>query len=51
LFPDDVRRTLAELKQAGYIMAVLSNRDKPFVDVLESHRILEFFDFAGQAAR
>jgi len=27
-------------------MAVLSNRDKPFVDVLESHRIIEFFDFS-----
>ncbi len=46
IVPDDVRKTLAELKQAGYIMAVLSNRDKPFVDVLESHRILEFFDFS-----
>jgi HAD superfamily hydrolase (TIGR01662 family) len=44
--PDDVRETLTALKQAGYIMAVLSNRDKPFVDVLENHRILEFFDFS-----
>src|SRR5215212_6414915 len=46
IVPADVRKTLAELKQAGYIMAVLSNRDKPFIDVLESHHILEFFDFA-----
>src|SRR5215216_5242459 len=46
IVPDDVRKTLAELKQAGYIMAVLSNRDKPFADVLESHRIIEFFDFS-----
>jgi len=46
IVPDDVRKTLGELKQAGYIMAVLSNRDKPFVDVLESHRIIEFFDFS-----
>jgi FMN phosphatase YigB (HAD superfamily) len=44
--PDEVRETLTKLKEAGYIMAVLSNRDKPFVDVLESHRILEFFDFS-----
>jgi putative hydrolase of the HAD superfamily len=44
--PDDVRETLPKLKEAGYLLAVLSNRDKPFVDVLESHRILEFFDFS-----
>ena len=44
--PDEVRETLTKLKEAGYIMAVLSNRDKPFTDVLESHRILEFFDFS-----
>lgn len=44
--PDEVRETLPKLKEAGYLLAVLSNRDKPFVDVLESHRILEFFDFS-----
>jgi putative hydrolase of the HAD superfamily len=46
IIPDDVRETLTKLKEAGYILAVLSNRDKPFVDVLESHRILEFFHFS-----
>ncbi len=46
IIPDDVRSTLVQLKQAGMIMAVLSNRDKPFVDVLESHHINEFFDFS-----
>jgi putative hydrolase of the HAD superfamily len=46
IIPDDVRETLTKLKDAGYILAVLSNRDKPFVDVLESHRILEFFHFS-----
>ncbi len=46
VIPDDVRETLTLLRQVGYILAVLSNRDKPFVDVLESHRILEFFDFS-----
>ena len=44
--PDDVRETLQNLKKSGYILAVLSNRDKPFVQVLESHRILEFFHFS-----
>jgi putative hydrolase of the HAD superfamily len=46
VIPDDVRKTLAELKQAGYLMAVLSNRDKPFQDVLDSHSISEFFSFS-----
>ena len=46
VIPDDVRKTLAELKQAGYLMAVLSNRDKPFQDVLDSHAISEFFSFS-----
>lgn len=46
VIPDEIRETLAHLKESGYILAVLSNRDKPFLDVLESHRILEFFDFS-----
>lgn len=46
IIPEDVRETLTTLRDAGYILAVLSNRDKPFVDVLDSHRILEFFDFS-----
>lgn len=44
--PDEVRQTLVELRNDGFIMAVLSNRDKPFTDVLESHRLAEFFDFS-----
>ncbi len=44
--PDDVRRALAQLKQAGYRMAVLSNRDKPFQETLDTHNISEFFDFS-----
>ena len=44
--PDDVRRTLPQLKEAGYILAVISNRDKPFLDVLKEHGIAEFFDFS-----
>ena len=46
IVPDDVRRALADLKQADYRMAVLSNRDKPFQETLETHRISEFFDFS-----
>ena len=46
IVPDDARETLPKLKEAGYHLAVLSNRDKPFVEVLESHRILEFFEFS-----
>jgi len=46
IVPDDVRRTLPELKQAGYFMAVVSNRDKPFHEVLESHNIGEFFEYS-----
>ena len=44
--PEDVRRALSELKQAGYVMAVISNRDRPFQDVLDSHDLSEFFDFS-----
>ncbi|MFT3890089.1 MAG: HAD family hydrolase [Anaerolineales bacterium] len=46
IVPEDVRQTLMDLKQAGYLMAVLSNRDKPFQDVLERHSISEFFAFS-----
>ena len=46
VIPDDVRRVLPQLKQAGYILGVISNRDKPFQDLLQDHGIGEFFDFA-----
>ena len=45
IIPEDVRRALPQLKQAGYILGVISNRDKPFLDVLQEHGIDEFFDF------
>ena len=44
--PDDVRRALVQLKQDGYLMAVLSNRDKPFQETLATHNISEFFEFS-----
>jgi HAD superfamily hydrolase (TIGR01662 family) len=46
IIPNEVRDTLIRLKEAGYRMAVLSNREKPFIDVMESHHIIEFFDFS-----
>ncbi|HSL31493.1 MAG TPA: HAD family hydrolase [Anaerolineales bacterium] len=44
--PEDVRRTLPQLKEAGYVLAVISNRDQPFQQLLLEHGIGEFFDFS-----
>ena len=49
IVPEDVRRVLPKLKQTGYLMAVLSNRDKPFHEVLESHDLTEHFHFSMAA--
>jgi FMN phosphatase YigB (HAD superfamily) len=46
IIPEDVRRMLPQLKESGYILGVISNRDKPFQDVLDDHGIGEFFDFS-----
>jgi FMN phosphatase YigB (HAD superfamily) len=46
IVPEDVRRTLPQLKESGYILGVISNRDKPFQDVLDDHGIGEFFEFS-----
>ena len=46
IIPGDVRRTLPALKQAGYSMAVISNRDNPFEEILISHGLSEFFPYA-----
>jgi len=43
---EDVRRTLPTLREAGYVLAVISNRDRPFQDVLESHNLSEFFPYS-----
>lgn len=45
IVPDEVREALVQLRQFGYRMAVLSNREKPFQETLDSHRISEFFEF------
>ena len=44
--PEDVRRALTQLKESGYVLGVISNRDKPFQDVLEENQIAEFFEFS-----
>lgn len=46
IVPDDVRRTLPILKDAEYYMAVISNRDKPFLDIMDSHELTPFFEFS-----
>ncbi|MDH5643693.1 MAG: HAD family hydrolase [Gemmatimonadota bacterium] len=46
IVPQDVRAVLPELKQAGYFMAVVSNRNEPFHELLVSHDISEFFEFS-----
>ncbi|NJC97561.1 MAG: hypothetical protein C3F07_15295 [Anaerolineales bacterium] len=46
IVPDDVRRALPELRDAGYLMGVLSNRDKPYHEILASHGLNEFFHFS-----
>ncbi|HSO13871.1 MAG TPA: HAD family hydrolase [Anaerolineales bacterium] len=46
IVPEDVRAALPKLKDAGYIMAVISNREKPFHEVLASHNLGEFFHFS-----
>jgi len=46
IVPEDVQRVLPKLKQAGYMMAVISNRDKPFQETLDSHGLSEYFNFS-----
>jgi FMN phosphatase YigB (HAD superfamily) len=46
IVPEDVRRALPALKEAGYYMAVISNRDKPFLDVMDSHNLTPYFEFS-----
>jgi len=44
--PVDVRRTLPLLREAGYILAVISNRDQPFRTLLDAHGLSEFFPYS-----
>ncbi|HEX8993316.1 MAG TPA: HAD family hydrolase [Anaerolineales bacterium] len=44
--PQDVRRLLPALKDGGYRLGVLSNRDKPFQQEMEELGIAQFFELA-----
>lgn len=44
--PPDVPATLALLQQAGFILGVVSNRTKPYLDQLEALGLKDFFQFA-----
>ena len=46
IIPEDVRRAVPQLKQAGYVLGVISNRDKPIQVLLQEHGIGEWFDFS-----
>ncbi|MEW6284892.1 MAG: HAD-IA family hydrolase [Chloroflexota bacterium] len=46
IVPVDVQRLLPALKEAGYILAVISNRDEPFHELLASHNLSEYFHFS-----
>ena len=46
IVPEDAQRVLPQLKQHGYILAVISNRDKSFQEELESHGLGGFFNFS-----
>jgi len=43
---EDVRRMLRVLRDTGYILAVISNRDKPFQATLDAHGLSEFFPYS-----
>jgi HAD superfamily hydrolase (TIGR01549 family) len=43
---DGVAETLSGLRESGYVLAVVSNRDKPFHDYLREKDILRYLHFA-----
>ena len=48
VFPD-VPQVLQELKSAGFSLAVLSNRSKPYLEQLENLSLASYFDFTLHA--
>lgn len=46
VIPEDALRVLAALRDAGYILAVISNRVNPYTDALEKLGIRDYFAFA-----
>jgi len=49
--PADVPETLRVLKEAGYKLAVLSNRLQPFLEQLENLGLSSYFEFALHAGK
>ena len=43
--PTEAHSTLAQLKEAGFILGMVSNRDQPFDDELKEMGLREFFQF------
>ncbi|CAO3624405.1 unnamed protein product [Cunninghamella echinulata] len=50
LFPD-VLATLKELKQHGFIMGIISNSDERLINVIESFKLDQYFDFVLPSCR
>jgi putative hydrolase of the HAD superfamily len=46
IVPDDVKRVLPTLQEKGYKLAVISNRDLPFQEEIETLGLAPFFDLA-----
>jgi HAD superfamily hydrolase (TIGR01549 family) len=46
IVPQDVLQTLSQLQTAGYCMAIISNRQKPYQEEIESLGIAEYFSFS-----
>ena len=46
IVPEDVLQLLPQLQQAGYSMAVISNREKPYQQEIESLGIASYFVFS-----
>jgi len=44
--PEDVLQLLPQLQQAGYSMAIISNREKPYQQEIESLGITSYFVFS-----
>lgn len=44
--PDDARRVLPALKERGYRLAVISNRDKPYQEEIEALGLAPFLEFS-----
>jgi len=46
IVPQDVLQTLAHLQEAGYCMAIISNRERPYQEEIESLGIAQYFSFS-----